>query len=662
LAGALPAAGAEHAGTVTVFSQGPSPRALALGGAYTAVADDPGAMTWNPAGLGFIDRKTLSVSRTSYYGLDMTESFAGFALPSWKYGVADLTFRHFGVGGIEGRDDRNQISGTDLTDDEMEIALGYAKPFGETWSLGGAVRYYRQSLAGFSGSTVGLDVGALAYPGRWLETAPPWAQRLRAGASIRNLVDGSWTLDQVAVEERPTGRLGFAYEQPWPDRRLLVAVDVEGTRGADPVLHAGVEFEYRSMVAVRTGLSNSAFTVGAGVNWRDMSFLYTYEDNGLGGLHRLGLSFGFGATTEETYHATLRKQQEEIEARLAEEYARRQAERTSRLLAEARSAREAGDLDGALETLAVAATLAPGDTAVVETERSVLFEKARSLEDQERFTDAALLYGRLSAMGPGSEAASEGLSRCQDEIARRAERSETLREEFATSLDAFSSGDLLAARNGFRRILEEEPGDTEAQAMLDRTEEAISRRTAELIDQARRFAAGGLVEPAETSLSQARALDPGAPELASAARAVAAARGRRTVVQGGGPDPQTNPSGAPTRPPLTPERRREIADLYQRGLTALEERRNEDAIRYWEIVAAADPDYLEVRDRLKDQYLMAGMDAFAEGNLDGAIDVWERALVLDPNDERTQGYLVRARQQLARTREILGETGGVRGQ
>jgi tetratricopeptide (TPR) repeat protein len=658
-----PAAAAENGGLVTVFGQGPSPRALALGGAYTAVADDPGAMVWNPAGLGFIDRKMLAVSRTSYYSLDMTESFAGFALPSWKFGVLDFTFRHFGVGGIEGRSDRNQVSAVDLSNDETELALGYAKPFGEAWSLGGTVRYYRQSLAGFSGSTVGFDLGFLAYPGRMLDVSSPWAERVRVGASIRNLVDGTWTLDQVAVEERPTGRLGLAYEHPWTDQRLLVAFDVEGTRDGNPLIHAGVEFTYRSMIALRTGVSNSAFTVGAGMTWRDLGFQYTYEDNGLGGLHRMGLAFGFGATTEEAYHATLRKQQAEIEAHLAEEYSRRQSERTQALLEDAERARATGDLDGALQTLAVAATLAPEDPRIGELEMAVLFQKASFLEEGERFTDAALLYGRLQGMEATGTRASAGLARCQAEIARRAERTEALREMFASSLDAFSAGDLIAARRGFRRILAEEPADTEARAMLDRTDEAIARRSADLLDQARRFAAGGLVEPAEIALAQARSLDPSAGGLSAVSRDVAAARAKATTTA-----PDSTGSVEPTGPdvpatvPLSPERRREIADLYERGLLALDEGRAEDALRYWEIVYSADPDFMEVRERLKEEYLMVGMDAFAIGKLDAAIGFWERALLLDPDDDRTQGYLVRARQQLARTREILGEAGGVRGQ
>ena len=38
-------------------------RALAMGGAYTAVADGPDAGLWNPAGLARLDRPTLSGSQ-----------------------------------------------------------------------------------------------------------------------------------------------------------------------------------------------------------------------------------------------------------------------------------------------------------------------------------------------------------------------------------------------------------------------------------------------------------------------------------------------------------------------------------------------------------------------------------------------------------------------
>ena len=43
-------------------------RATGMGGAYTAVANDPLALYWNPAGMGSVKGKVLSVGVTSVKG------------------------------------------------------------------------------------------------------------------------------------------------------------------------------------------------------------------------------------------------------------------------------------------------------------------------------------------------------------------------------------------------------------------------------------------------------------------------------------------------------------------------------------------------------------------------------------------------------------------
>jgi tetratricopeptide (TPR) repeat protein len=136
----------------------------------------------------------------------------------------------------------------------------------------------------------------------------------------------------------------------------------------------------------------------------------------------------------------------------------------------------------------------------------------------------------------------------------------------------------------------------------------------------------------------------------------ALARARRLAAI---PDAPSETGNAPAEsadagPALKPA---EIEDLYKRGMAAMEAGRTGDALHYWELVASADPDYQQVKDYLKQEYLARGMDAFAEGRLERAIDAWEKALRIDPEDGKVQGYLARAREQLSRTREILGTTG-----
>ena len=124
---AVPAFAAEDGGTRSVFSEGAGSRALGMGGAFVAVADDATAAMWNPAGLVRVTRLELEAGQTNYFAHDVNETYAAFVLPSWRWGAASATFRHFGVGGIEHRDSRNVLVDDGLSDSESEFILPLSK-------------------------------------------------------------------------------------------------------------------------------------------------------------------------------------------------------------------------------------------------------------------------------------------------------------------------------------------------------------------------------------------------------------------------------------------------------------------------------------------------------------------------------------------------------
>ena len=94
---------AEDAGIRSVFAHGAGNRALAMGSAFGAIADDPSAPIWNPGGLGWLERPSFYATHTDLIGMGFGEQFGSIVLPSWRLGVFSLTVRHFGVDGIEGR-------------------------------------------------------------------------------------------------------------------------------------------------------------------------------------------------------------------------------------------------------------------------------------------------------------------------------------------------------------------------------------------------------------------------------------------------------------------------------------------------------------------------------------------------------------------------------
>ena len=72
------------------------PRAAAMGGAYVAIADDPTAMFWNPAGLDKIKNNSIFFSHTNWLaGTSM--DYLGAAIPLGQYGTFGVSVTSLGV-------------------------------------------------------------------------------------------------------------------------------------------------------------------------------------------------------------------------------------------------------------------------------------------------------------------------------------------------------------------------------------------------------------------------------------------------------------------------------------------------------------------------------------------------------------------------------------
>jgi len=650
---ALPGAAAaqDDGGSRSVFATGAGNRALALGSAFVGVSDDASAPLWNPGGLGLVTRSEIQFTQASLAAPGMHEGFFGVVVPGWRWGVAGLTLRQFGSDGIEGRDARNLVTSDNLTDRELETTLAYARAIGDAWSVGGAAKIRSQEVAGHSGNGLGADVGVVMRPGLAFGSESSWARSLSVGLALTNLIEPAIKLDQESVPDPAGARLGLAWQQPlFAVGSMLAAIDVERTRDMSARLHFGLEVSPLPMFALRAGVNSGALTAGTGIHWGLATLDYAFEDAPLGATHRAGLTLHFGRTTAEARDAAVRADEERLQARLAEVDRARQEERSAALLARAATARSRGQCDSALTDLATLEALDPDNADAAVMRNACLREQGARLEASGDFAGATMAYGRALAAAPGDSLAAEALRRCRSESDRRASRSAEFRRDFAAALDAFSADDLGAARAGFAQLVATSPADSEAQAMLRRVDRAIAGRTDHLIQQAQRLIFGGMLDDAATLLEQARTLDANARGLAAADGALT--RERERTGQRARPA-STAPRAAAA--PLTPQQARELADLYKRGMAAMERGRSDDALRYWELVWSTRPGYERVDQYLKREYQTRGMEAFAAGRLGEAVRLWESALRVDPTDARTLGYLARAHEQLERTREISGE-------
>jgi hypothetical protein len=251
----------DDGGGRSVFSRGAGERALALGGAYSAVANDAAGMIWNPAGLARLDRKNLYASHTNLIGMGFSEQLGLLALPSWKLGTVGIAFRRFGVDGIEGRDGRGTIYDDNLEDAETQIMLGYGRKIGGVWDVGLALKYQQHSLAGYSDGAPGLDIGMMVKPLQAAGGHSGFANAVSLGFAVRNLIEPNLRLVEDSVKD-PTGlRFGLAYDGDLSKHiHLLLSSDVEKTRDMDTRIHAGGEVRLFDLMALRVGSNSGLMT------------------------------------------------------------------------------------------------------------------------------------------------------------------------------------------------------------------------------------------------------------------------------------------------------------------------------------------------------------------------------------------------------------------
>jgi len=290
------------AGTTTGFAFLNLPagaRAAALGGAYTALADDPTAAFWNPAGIAAAAPLGPGgeVAVTGVHHESIQNFRQDLVAATWRRagdGLSLAVNSHY-TGQLDGTDALGNPLGAFGVSD-FAIAGGYAATVAPGARLGGTLGWISESIAGTSASTLTFSLGGLY--------APASLAGLTLGAAVRQLggslrfatVDGA---EGDAVPQPLTVAGGASYAAlagtvPW-----LVSGELSQLKGEDVEARAGLEVRPATALALRAGWmfgqDAADFTAGAGITMRNVTFDYAfvpYHDD-LGSSHRAGLTARF---------------------------------------------------------------------------------------------------------------------------------------------------------------------------------------------------------------------------------------------------------------------------------------------------------------------------------------------------------------------------------
>lgn len=292
------------------MAMGGGARALGMGGAFVAVADDASAVYWNPAGVSGMEKRQLLFMHSERFGDLLNYNFGAFSMPTRSFVSAERE-ASFGIGFVHlGADDiiitnqlnyeeNNGVPGFQPEEGDRLLYDAESLPresnndfalfgtFGLKTSIGrvgGSLKLiYTDAPAGYSATGVGLDLGFLRH-----DVLVP---SLAVGVKLQDIT-GTYIGWSTGKNEfiTPSVVLGTAYRVSSQALQgsVLFVFDSHfffesredasqywvGRYSAD--LKFGTELVFQDKVMVRGGFDAGNPTAGAGFRVGFLGFDYAY--------------------------------------------------------------------------------------------------------------------------------------------------------------------------------------------------------------------------------------------------------------------------------------------------------------------------------------------------------------------------------------------------
>ncbi|NUM71099.1 MAG: type IX secretion system protein PorQ [Ignavibacteriaceae bacterium] len=293
--------------SVTIYSQNtyeflridPSPRSAALGGSFTSGSDGSDVLFHNPAGMYSLQNTPVSFNFMKYL-LDI--NFVSLSGSKEIPGVGRMgaAVKYVNYGTFTGADEfGNKLE--DYGAGELAAIIGYSNRIDENFYYGAGVKFIYSSLAGYSSTGVGLDLG--------VQYNIP-SELITIGVSLTNL--GTQISSYVNTKEELPLDLSVGFSKRLAHIPLKIYLDFHKlNQKAEAIsdrlnsFSVGGEFRLSEAFTLRLGYDNekrkelkigdfaglAGFNLGLGLKIKTYNFDYAYSSWGeIGSLHRIGLN------------------------------------------------------------------------------------------------------------------------------------------------------------------------------------------------------------------------------------------------------------------------------------------------------------------------------------------------------------------------------------
>ncbi len=250
-------------------------RAMGMGGAFVAVADDATAGFFNPAGLVQITERTFG----AFYRrmtLDRRLSYVVYNQPIRDEATVALAWINAGVGDVMGRDSDGYPT-QEISNYQNAVQLFLGRRILDQLSIGLGIEYIQYNLAIINAYGLGFGFSAMGRP----------MPKLRLGVAVEDIgMKYSWASGDYWQQ---FGLLGSSVKEEFPfnfrvgasylllEDRILLSSEFEKNQKQGARIHLGAEGWALENVAGRIGYDRGSFTLGLGLRQKIQSAILGFD-------------------------------------------------------------------------------------------------------------------------------------------------------------------------------------------------------------------------------------------------------------------------------------------------------------------------------------------------------------------------------------------------
>lgn len=588
-------------GTRSVFTLGAGSRAISLGGAFSAIGDDPSVIYYNPAGLRLNKYPVIMVNHIQLFSdfSGANYDFLGAVYPTISSGSFGIGIMTTGTGGIRVFDKfSNELDEISYRESQGILAYAFNLPFelfGKI-TLGTSIKILNQSIGDYSDTGTGMDVGIL-YRHSYLKG-------LVVGCNIQDLVGAETKLVSLSERVDRTLMLGAGYSYEFQDgSALMVSAQVDMPERADNDIRFGIEYDLKNIMSFRVGFDSEQITAGIGFSWQEYTADYGYfSREEAGSSHPVSISVNLGESVDRKREAlkTLRRAEEE---RYLQQVL---SDRLKNHLQKAKSFRENGELEKAYDELKIALEYDPSDeeasrlVSVLEDE--IVKQQQQEIESVEKrvlvnrhFKLGLKYYGNneyllskgewnsLLEIDPDNTKAKEYITKIEEKLSRQITRHRK------NAVDFEKEGEFAAALDEWNMIRALDSENKEAEEGSQRLKERLQALSINFDSARRKLRAIDLFEKALNNFS-----------IGDYSRATELL-GRVLQIQPDHKEARKLLDRAQRRmTPLTKEEKEEIRILYIEGMKYFTQRKYKSAVEIWNKILKIDPDNESIKKNIEE--------------------------------------------------------------